>query len=52
MQELLVKYFFTSEKLSIQTCPDDDQEEAAAHGLEARKNASCYCTPTGYPGLV
>lgn len=37
VQELLVKYIFTSEKLSIQTHPDDDQAEAAGLGREGKE---------------
>ncbi|WP_170005689.1 class I mannose-6-phosphate isomerase [Pseudopontixanthobacter vadosimaris] len=36
-QELLVKYIFTSEKLSIQTHPDDDQAEAAGQGRQGKE---------------
>lgn len=37
VRELLVKYIFTSEKLSIQTHPDDDQAEAAGQGRQGKE---------------
>lgn len=37
LPELLVKYIFASEKLSIQTHPDDDQAEAAGLGRQGKE---------------
>jgi len=36
LDQLLVKYIFTSEKLSIQAHPDDDQAEAAGKGRQGK----------------
>jgi len=40
LDQLLVKYIFTSEKLSIQVHPDDDQAEAA--GLGRQGKSECW----------
>nr|WP_247713646.1 class I mannose-6-phosphate isomerase [Qipengyuania sphaerica] len=37
LPELLVKYIFASEKLSVQTHPDDDQAEAAGMGRQGKE---------------
>ena len=37
MPELLVKYLFASEKLSVQCHPDDDQAEAAGQGRKGHR---------------
>ena len=36
LDQLLIKYIFTSEKLSVQVHPDDDQAEAAGHGRQGK----------------
>ena len=37
LDALLVKYIFTSEKLSVQLHPNDDQAEAAGHGRQGKE---------------
>lgn len=36
LDQLLIKYIFTSEKLSVQVHPDDDQAEAAGKGRQGK----------------
>ena len=48
--ELLVKYLFTSEKLSVQVHPDDDQAEAAGHGRQGKEE--CWLVLSAEPGAT
>jgi len=50
LDELLVKYIFTSEKLSVQTHPDDDQAEAAGLGRQGKEE--CWLVLDAEPGAV
>nr|WP_233548515.1 class I mannose-6-phosphate isomerase [Aurantiacibacter zhengii] len=48
MPELLVKYLFASEKLSVQCHPDDDQAEAAGQGRQGKEE--CWLVIAAEPG--
>lgn len=48
LSELLVKYIFTSEKLSVQVHPDDDQAEAAGLGRQGKEE--CWLVIDAQPG--
>ncbi|MFC3100559.1 class I mannose-6-phosphate isomerase [Altererythrobacter lauratis] len=48
LPELLVKYIFTSEKLSVQVHPDDDQAEAAGLGRQGKEE--CWLVIDAQPG--
>jgi mannose-6-phosphate isomerase len=48
LPELLVKYIFADEKLSIQTHPDDDQAEAAGNGRQGKEE--CWLVIDAKPG--
>ena len=48
--ELLVKYIFTCEKLSIQTHPDDDQAEAMGKGRQGK--SECWYVIDADPGAT
>lgn len=48
MPDLLVKYLFTSEKLSVQCHPDDHQADAAGHG--PRGKDECWVVVAADPG--
>lgn len=50
LDELLVKYIFTSEKLSIQTHPDDDQAEAMGNGRQGK--SECWYVIDADPGAT
>jgi len=50
LDELLVKYIFTSEKLSIQTHPDDDQAEAMGKGRQGK--SECWYVIDADPGAT
>lgn len=50
LSELLVKYIFTSEKLSIQTHPDDDQAEAMGKGRQGK--SECWYVIDAEPGAT
>ncbi|RVQ69381.1 mannose-6-phosphate isomerase [Croceicoccus ponticola] len=50
LDQLLVKYIFTSEKLSIQVHPDDDQSEAA--GLGRQGKSECWYVIDADPGAT
>ncbi|WP_370638004.1 class I mannose-6-phosphate isomerase [Croceicoccus sp. Ery15] len=50
LDELLVKYIFTSEKLSIQTHPDDDQAEAVGKGRQGK--SECWYVIDADPGAT
>ena len=50
LPELLVKYIFTSEKLSIQTHPDDDQSEAMGKGRQGK--SECWYVIDAEPGAT
>lgn len=50
LPELLVKYLFTSEKLSVQCHPDDDQAEAA--GLGRKGKEECWLVVAAEPGAT
>ena len=50
LPELLVKYLFTSEKLSIQCHPDDDQAEAAGLGRAGKEE--CWLVLDAQPGAT
>jgi len=47
---LLVKYIFTSEKLSVQVHPDDGQARAAGHGANGKEE--CWLVIDADPGAV
>ena len=48
LPQLLVKYIFTSEKLSVQVHPDDDQAEAAGLGRQGKEE--CWLVFDAQPG--
>ncbi|ANU06423.1 class I mannose-6-phosphate isomerase [Paraurantiacibacter namhicola] len=48
LPELLAKYLFTSEKLSVQVHPDDDQAEAAGYGRSGKEE--CWFVLAADPG--
>jgi mannose-6-phosphate isomerase len=50
MPELLVKYIFTSEKLSVQVHPSDTQTEAAGLGQQGKEE--CWLVIDAEPGAV
>ncbi|GGD57281.1 class I mannose-6-phosphate isomerase [Croceicoccus mobilis] len=50
LPELLVKYIFTSEKLSVQTHPDDDQAEAMGKGRQGK--SECWYVIDAEPGAT
>ncbi|WP_144096359.1 class I mannose-6-phosphate isomerase [Croceicoccus sediminis] len=50
LPELLVKYIFTSEKLSVQVHPDDDQSEAAGMGRQGK--SECWYVIDAEPGAT
>ncbi len=50
MPELLVKYLFTSEKLSVQCHPDNDQARAAGQG--SRGKDECWLVIAAEPGAT
>ena len=50
MPELLVKYIFTSEKLSVQTHPSDTQTEAAGLGRQGKEE--CWLVIDAQPGAA
>ena len=50
LPELLVKYLFTSEKLSVQCHPDDAQAEAA--GLDCGGKEECWLVVAAEPGAT
>lgn len=50
LPDLLVKYIFTSEKLSVQVHPDDDQSEAA--GLGRQGKSECWYVIDAEPGAT
>lgn len=48
LPELLVKYIFTSEKLSVQTHPSDMQTKAKGHGRQGKEE--CWLVIAAEPG--
>jgi len=50
LDELLVKYIFTSEKLSVQVHPDDDQAEASGQGRQGK--SECWYVIDADPGAA
>jgi mannose-6-phosphate isomerase len=50
LPQLLVKYLFTSERLSVQVHPSDDQAEAA--GLGRKGKEECWLVIDAEPGAV
>lgn len=50
LPELLVKYLFTSEKLSVQCHPDDGQAEAAGLGRNGKEE--CWLVVAAEPGAT
>ena len=50
LPSLLVKYIFTSEKLSVQVHPDDDQAHAAGHGANGKEE--CWLVIGAEPGAT
>lgn len=50
LPELLVKYLFTSEKLSVQCHPDNDQAEAAGFGRKGKEE--CWLVVAAEPGAT
>lgn len=50
LPSLLVKYIFTSEKLSVQVHPDDDQARAAGHGKNGKEE--CWLVIDAEPGAT
>ena len=50
LPSLLVKYIFTSEKLSIQVHPDDDQARAAGNGANGKEE--CWLVIDAEPGAT
>lgn len=50
LPELFVKFIFTSEKLSVQVHPDDEQAEAA--GLGRRGKSECWYVIDAEPGAT
>ena len=50
LPSLLVKYIFTSEKLSVQVHPDDDQARASGHGANGKEE--CWLVIDAEPGAT
>ena len=50
LSSLLVKYIFTSEKLSVQVHPDDEQARAAGHGANGKEE--CWLVIDAEPGAT
>jgi mannose-6-phosphate isomerase len=50
LPSLLVKYIFTSEKLSVQVHPDDDQARAAGQGANGKEE--CWLVIAADPGAT
>ncbi|MFB0612369.1 class I mannose-6-phosphate isomerase [Aurantiacibacter poecillastricola] len=50
MSQLLVKYLFTSEKLSVQCHPNSDQAEASGKGRRGKEE--CWLVVSAEPGAV
>ena len=50
LPSLLVKYIFTSEKLSVQVHPDDDQARAAGEGANGKEE--CWLVIDAEPGAT
>lgn len=50
LDRLLVKYIFTSEKLSVQVHPDDEQSEAAGKGRQGK--SECWYVIDADPGAT
>ena len=50
LPSLLVKYLFTSEKLSVQVHPDDDQARASGHGANGKEE--CWLVIDAEPGAT
>lgn len=50
LASLLVKYIFTSEKLSVQVHPDDDQARASGHGANGKEE--CWLVIDAEPGAT
>ena len=50
LPSLLVKYIFTSEKLSVQVHPDDDQARASGHGANGKEE--CWLVIDAKPGAA
>ena len=50
LPSLLVKYIFTSEKLSVQVHPDDDQARASGHGANGKEE--CWLVIDAEPGAA
>jgi mannose-6-phosphate isomerase len=50
LPQLLVKYLFTSEKLSVQVHPSDDQAEAAGLGRQGKEE--CWLVLSAEPGAT
>ncbi|MDR7102648.1 class I mannose-6-phosphate isomerase [Croceicoccus sp. BE223] len=50
LDQLLVKYIFTTEKLSVQVHPDDDQSEAAGKGRQGK--SECWYVIDAEPGAT
>ena len=50
LPSLLVKYIFTSEKLSVQVHPDDDQAKASGHGANGKEE--CWLVIDAEPGAT
>lgn len=50
LDQLLIKYIFTSEKLSVQTHPDDEQSEAAGMGRQGK--SECWYVIDAEPGAT
>ena len=50
LPSLLVKYIFTSEKLSVQVHPDDDQARAMGHGANGKEE--CWLVIDAEPGAT
>ena len=50
LPSLLVKYIFTSEKLSVQVHPDDDQARAAGQGANGKEE--CWLVIDAEPGAT
>ena len=48
LPELLIKHIFTSEKLSVQVHPSDDQAEAAGLGRQGKEE--CWLVSSAVPG--
>ena len=50
LPSLLVKYIFTSEKLSVQVHPNDDQAKASGHGANGKEE--CWLVIDAEPGAT